>query len=341
MVREVVRENLEQLCGPAVRTRRKRRSPWTMALVMVLLAVAASAFALSPRWLEELPNGWTSRTAALGSPEPAAVDPYVIELPAIRPTGEPDLTAELTAELSAAEPIDLEVLPLAVRRVVIDPGHGGRSTGTQTPSGLLEKDLTLDIGKRVRRLLEAKGFEVVMTRQGDDEVDLKERAGIANEAQADIFVSIHVNWIDERGTRGVETYYLGASQDPYVNRLAAAENIDSGYSLADMRHLLDRIYTGARLGKSQQLAERVQDSLLASLRTVNPGLEDRGVKRAPFVVLVETEMPAILAEVSCLSSRREADLLTKALYRQFIAEALAHGVETYADPVGLSGEKGS
>jgi N-acetylmuramoyl-L-alanine amidase len=179
---------------------------------------------------------------------------------------------------------------------------------------------------------------------------LEDRGLAANRAGADIFVSIHLNWIENRKARGIETYYLGPTDDPFLTRLAADENRDSGYSLADMRRLLDRIYADVRQKKSRKLAEVVQASLFGSLGKVNPGVENRGVKAAPFIVLLTTEMPAILAEVSCLSNEDEAGLLTKPQYRQYIAEALAAGVRSYAGsvegtegapaPAGDAGKKG-
>ena len=235
------------------------------------------------------------------------------------------------APTTVPTPVDAAVFPLAVRKIALDPGHGGDSLGTRAPLGLVEKELTLDIAQRLRKLLEADSFEVVMTREQDRSVSLEERGLAANRDGADIFVSIHLNWIENREARGVETYYLGATDDPYLTRLAAAENRESGYSMADMRGLLDRIYADVRQDKSRTLAEVVQASLFRSLGKVNPGIENRGVKAAPFIVLLSTEMPAILAEVSCLSNEDEAALLTKPLYRQYIAEALAAGIRSYAD----------
>jgi N-acetylmuramoyl-L-alanine amidase len=178
-----------------------------------------------------------------------------------------------------------------------------------------------------------------MTRQEDRSLSLEDRGLAANRAGADIFVSVHLNWIEDRKTRGIETYYLGPTDDPFLTRLAADENRDSGYSLADMRRLLDRIYAGVRQEKSKKLAEVVQSSLFGSLAKMSPGLQNRGVKAAPFIVLLTTEMPAILAEVSCLSNEDEAELLTKPQYRQYIAEALAAGVRSYADTVEDTGGK--
>jgi N-acetylmuramoyl-L-alanine amidase len=157
---------------------------------------------------------------------------------------------------------------------------------------------------------------------------------------ADIFVSVHLNWIENRGARGVETYFLGPTNDPFLTRLAAAENRDSGYSLADMRQLLERIYAGVRQDKSRKLAEVVQAELFRSLGKENPRLEDRGVKSAPFIVLMATQMPAILAEVSCLSNDEEARRLAKPLYRQYIAAALASGLRAYAGLARGVAEKG-
>ncbi|HVF59012.1 MAG TPA: N-acetylmuramoyl-L-alanine amidase, partial [Thermoanaerobaculia bacterium] len=249
--------------------------------------------------------------------------------------------ARAAALLPAPRPIDPAVFPLAVRRVAIDPGHGGASLGTRAAQGPLEKELTLDIARRLARRLAADAFEPVLTRRGDREVPLKERARLANEAGADLFLSIHLNWIEDRAARGVETYYAGASDDPIVNRLAAAENHDSGYSLADLKPLLERIYTDVRQEESRRLAEVLQGSLVRSLTPANPALQDRGVKAAPFIVLITTEMPSVLAEVSCLSNEEEARLLASPDYRQAIAEALAAGVRSYAAGIAAAAQKGT
>ncbi len=241
--------------------------------------------------------------------------------------------------LPVPRPIDPAAFPLAVRRIVLDSGHGGEDVGTHTRTGLNEKSLTLDIAFRLRQLLQ-HDFQVLMTREEDRAVALEDRADVANRAGADLFVSIHLNWIANPAARGVETYYLGATDDPVLTELAAAENRGSRYSLADMRMILDRLYTDVRQDSSRQLAEAVQTSLFRSLAEVNPALADRGVKAAPFLVLVATEMPAILAEVSCLSNDDEVRLLSQESYRQSIAEALARGIRSYAGSVAHSGVKG-
>jgi N-acetylmuramoyl-L-alanine amidase len=230
----------------------------------------------------------------------------------------------------APTPIDLAVLPLGVRKIVVDPGHGGKDTGTSTPGGLAEKEVTLDIGLRLRSLLEQAAFEVVLTRDKDEAVPLRQRTALANAQGADLFVSIHLNWIDGGQMRGMETYYLGPTEDPVLLQLAARENRDSGYSLADFRKLLDHIYLSMRRDESRRLAESVQRTLVTTLRRKHPALVNRGVKTAPFAVLVSTEMPAILAEVACLSHPAEAHLLATPQYRQDIAQALLQGIRAYA-----------
>lgn len=313
VLREAVADNVELIRGGGPWRRRGARRLRATSRLLLLASVPLGL--LAPSYLSA-----PGRAADPGEVEEAAV--AVDERPADALDG---------ATFPAPRPIDAKVFPLAVERVVLDPGHGGLSGGTRTPTGLLEKELTLDIAQRLRRLLESSSFSVAMTREEDVDVSLVERTRKANAEGADLFVSLHVNWIENRGVHGVETYYLGATDDPFISQLAAAENRGSGYSLIDLRTLLEEIYVGVRQDQSRRLAESVQASLLASLRSISPHVEDRGVKTAPFIVLMKTEMPAILAEVSCLSNEREAELLTKPLYRQFLAEAVFKGIRAYSE----------
>jgi N-acetylmuramoyl-L-alanine amidase len=226
------------------------------------------------------------------------------------------------------------VFDLRIKRIIVDPGHGGEDPGARSRTGLAEKDVTLDIALRLRGLLDAAGFEVVMTRERDAFVSLRDRVRLANRAEGDLFLSIHVNSIPQPLRRGVETYYLGPTDDPHVERLAGAENSASGYALADFRTLLERVYVDVRSDESRRLADAVQRKLFLALRRTNPRLEDRGVKQAPFVVLIDTAMPSVLAEVSCVSHQDEAELLRLTTYRDQIARALAAGVLEYAAPHG-------
>jgi N-acetylmuramoyl-L-alanine amidase len=228
------------------------------------------------------------------------------------------------------ERVTATAFQLTVRRVVVDAGHGGTDPGA-TSRELLEKEITLDIGRRLQVLLELDGFEVVSTRDADRTIALKERARVANESRSDIFLSIHVNaLVKHTEVRGIETYYLGATNDPKLTQLAAAENTVSGYSIADMRALLDGVYADARRDESLALAQAVQKNLFSTLRKSDGGLENWGVKRAPFLVLVATDMPAVLAEVGCISNEKEAAMLRRPEYRQKIADALFLGIRGYA-----------
>ena len=301
-----------------------RRAPVPWALLVVGAAGIAAALAL----------GAALRGGVFGPAE--ARKPFA-RLPAA-PSGSkgPDPGAFFVAGPPVRVPS--RVFPLAVRRIVLDPGHGGGDEGTHTSTGLVEKDLTLDIARRLAVRLRASGIQALLTRDRDERVSLADRASFANHSGADLFVSIHVNWFhDGRADRGIETFYLGPSDDPFVTRLASEENRESGYSLADVRRLLDSIYADLRQQESRQLATDVQTRLLGSVREVEPAVRDRGVKSAPFLVLVATDMPAILAEVACLSNDEEARLLGSPDYRDRIAGALFDGIAAYSRDVQKSG----
>jgi N-acetylmuramoyl-L-alanine amidase len=274
-------------------------------------------------------------TYLVQQPNAAPVLPAVV-----RATMAPIAPETTTAPL---ERVTAAAFPLAVRRVVLDAGHGGSDPGAVSGS-VIEKEVTLDIGRRLRALLESEGFEVILTRGDDKTIALRDRAYAANASKSDIFVSIHVNTIlKHTASRGVETYYLGPTNDQRLTELAAAENRVSGYSIADMRKLLDSVYADARRDESQELASAVQTQLFTSLRASDPGLENWGVKRAPFIVLVATDMPAILAEVGCLSNDKEAAMLGRPEHRQKIAAALFNGIRAYAsaNDAPLKTEKGT
>lgn len=331
LLRQVVDDNVGLIAGRRPQPRR-RRGPWVRALRTSLLMVAPAALLASTLVLSGAVG-----PEPVGAVAPAAVAPPAV--PEVEPEAGPS-AAERAGRVAVAadrplllgqRPIDAAVFPLEIRRIVLDPGHGGGNLGTKTPGGLEEKFLTLDIARRVGEVLAARGFDVVMTRTGDESVTLQQRAALANAQEADIFVSVHVNWLVESRASGIETYFLGPADDPYLTELAARENRDSGHSLAEMRELLDGIYAGVRNDKSRELAAAIHRSLVGTLRRVNPSVRDRGVKSAPFLVLVDTSMPAVLAEVAALSNRAEAAMLEKPLYRAYIADALAAGIIDYAE----------
>jgi N-acetylmuramoyl-L-alanine amidase len=285
------------------------------ARVIVLPAGIIVASMLLAHW------STAAQPVVLRPPNVAALSPLIVEA---APPSLPDMSL-------LARPLPTSALALGVRRVVLDAGHGGTHHGTASASGLLEKDVTLDLAERARRLLVGRGFDVVLTRTADTTLSLKERATTASQQRGDIFVSIHVNSLEPATVRGVETFYLGPSEHPDHDAIAAAENQHSGYSLADLRTLLDGIYVDARRDESKRLAQSVQHAIMQRLGKSDAQMDDRGVKTAPFVVLVATEMPAILAEVSCLSNPDEAERLGTATHRQAIAEALVSGIQSFSD----------
>ena len=214
-------------------------------------------------------------------------------------------------------------------RIVVDAGHGGRDRGTVGRDGLLEKDLVLEIGQRLGKLLEGRlGMDVIYTRQDDSYIPLDERASIANQAQADLFVSVHANYSDLPSARGVETYYTNFFMVP------ASKDVDMRPGTGGARNAATTSLSPAdlqeRVEQSRRLAESVQRSLYGTLSAQNPGLRDRGIKEASFVVLTESAMPGILAEVSFVSSPTDGQKLRSDGYREQVAEALYKGIARYA-----------
>ena len=249
-------------------------------------------------------------------------------------------TPESEAPLDSPKPLDKSAVPLTIKRIVIDPGHGGES-GAISDSGVMEKEITLDVALRLRRLMGKEPYEVLLTRQSDQLVPLDKRVEFANGNKGDLFISIHVNSMEPKSIRALETYYVGPTDDPATLKLASIENKDSGYSLSDYKQILEKIYVDARHEESRTLAKTIQAQLHHSLKTANPHLENRGIKSAPFVVLIGTQMPAILVEISVLSNDEEVKLLTKEQYRENIALALLQGIKNYARNFNVPERKGN
>jgi N-acetylmuramoyl-L-alanine amidase len=232
----------------------------------------------------------------------------------------------------------IRALGLKIGKIVIDPGHGGHDTGTIGPNGLLEKDLVLDVGKRLSKLLESRmGAEVVFTRNDDTFIPLETRTSIANQEQADLFVSIHANSSHDPDARGVETYYLNFTSSPEALEVAARENAASDKSIHELQDLVKKIALKEKIEESREFASDVQQSLHSGLAVKNAGIRDRGVKKAPFVVLIGANMPSILAEISFISNPGDEKRLKGPEYRQRIALSLYSGISRYVN--GLGGVK--
>ena len=313
LLRGVVQDNINVLQNVRVRPvkhRRTRHWPWILGGLVAASAISTVII------LSALHTGTPAVSASVVQKE--ALNSIVEQNP------------ESDIPLSHPRPIDRSAIPLSIKTVVIDAGHGGEP-GTTAESGLAEKEITLDIALRLRRLLKDAPFRVLLTRETDRWMSLEKRVNFANENKADLFLSIHANWMEPHTIRALETYYVGPTEDAAALKLVTRENKDSGYSLADYKQILEKIYVDARRDESRALARIVQGQLFTRLQAKNPDLENRGIKTAPFVVLIGTQMPAILVEVACLSNEQEAELLTNEDYRENIAVALARGIRGYAN----------
>lgn len=248
-------------------------------------------------------------------------DPLPVKLEA-----SPAAPAEPAKTNSTGDRSLIRALGLKVGRIVIDPGHGGTDFGTTGPSGLKEKDLVLDLAKRLGALIEERlGSEVIYTRTDDSYVPLEDRPRMANERKADLFISIHANSSPAREAVGVETFYLNFAASGNAMEVAARENMTARKNVGELHELVEKIALNTKVKESQEFAAKVQTALVQTERG-----RDRGVKRAPFVVLIGAAMPSILTEVGFLSNAREESQLKKSEYRQRVAEALYSGVAGYA-----------
>ncbi|MFB3924316.1 MAG: N-acetylmuramoyl-L-alanine amidase [Terriglobia bacterium] len=226
-------------------------------------------------------------------------------------------------------------LGLKIGRIVIDPGHGGHDTGTIGPTGLCEKDVVLDVALRLKKLLESNtGAEVVLTRSDDTFIPLEERTAIANEKGADLFISVHANASRDKRARGIETYYLNFTSDPEALEVAGRENATTQESVHELQDLIKKIALTEKIEESQDFALQIQREVFTRLRKATGQQKNRGIKKAPFVVLIGAKMPSVLAEISFLTNPQDERLLKKTDHRARIAEALYRGIEQYVNNLG-------
>ncbi len=245
-----------------------------------------------------------------------------------RKTTPPGGTAKASTDAAASL---TRALGLKVNRIVIDAGHGGHDEGTSGPNGTLEKDVVLDVATRLAKLAQTRmGVEVVMTRSDDTFIPLTERTAIANQKRADLFLSIHANSSPAPAVGGIETFFLNLSSSPSALDVAARENAGAEKSVGELRDLIKEITLNDKIAESQTFAQTVQTSLYSQAVRGNPAAHNRGVKRAPFVVLIGAQMPSILAEIGFLTNSKDEANLSKPEYRQKIAEALYRGLNQYS-----------
>jgi len=226
-------------------------------------------------------------------------------------------------------------LGLGVKRIVIDPGHGGKDPGCLGRKGTREKDIVLDVSLKLKRLLEDKtGLEVVLTRETDIFVPVENRPVIANQKQADLFISIHANSNPRQKQSGVMTFYLNLPSDPSVMEIVARENATSTKNISEMGDIIRRIIREDKIKESTDLAQRVQTQLVQFLNKNYRSVKDLGVKSGPFWVLIGGNMPSVLVEISHLSNNQEESRLKTEAYRQNIAQGIYAGILDYLDSLG-------
>jgi N-acetylmuramoyl-L-alanine amidase len=275
-------------------------------------------------------------SAANSAPDSAAVSPATTAMPqpiakakrqslaSMRPPSIPEPMRDGQASLT-------RVLGLKVGRIVIDAGHGGHDTGTIGPTGLLEKDLCLDVALRLGALISQRlpGAEVIYTRDDDTFIPLEQRTAIATQAKADLFISIHANSSPDPSARGIETYYLNFSNSPTALAVAARENATFDGGVHDLQDMLHKIAQNEKIDESRDLAEDIQGSLSKRMERVNAAEKDRGVRTAPFVVLIGANIPSVLAEIAFISNPSDEQMLKKPDARQRVAEGLYTGIASY------------
>jgi N-acetylmuramoyl-L-alanine amidase len=274
-----------------------------------------------------------SPPATAAAPPKKEVPTTEIKAPAPKPADEPKLVVTPAKPTNRGNQSLVRSLGLKVSRVVIDAGHGGHDTGSIGPTGLAEKDLVLDVAKRLKFLIESElGSEVVMTREDDTFIPLEARTAIANQQEADLFISIHANSSKTRTVRGVETYFLGLTTARDALETAARENAASERSIHDLQDVVKKIMTQDKVDESRELARHIQNAMSRPQDGAN-----RGVRQAHFVVLIGANMPSVLAEINFITNPQEERLLKTPKGRQQIADSLLTGVKSYSNT--LSGLK--
>lgn len=276
--------------------------------------------------------------AAAPAPEPAPVKSERATGPAAKAEAAPvdNLPQPKPARVPGTGARSLtRALGLKIGRVVLDPGHGGHDHGTTGPTGLTEKELVLDVALRLGALIEQRmGSEVIYTRDTDRFIPLEGRTELANQHRADLFLSIHANSSPLKNISGAEVYYLNFSTSREALDVAARENASHEKSIFELKELIQKIALKDKVEESREFAAKVQGALSSTWSKMNPAARNRGVKKAPFVVLIGAQMPSVLAEIGFISNSRDEALLKKPDQRQRIAEALLKGIQQYADGLG-------
>lgn len=249
------------------------------------------------------------------------------QLPSAEGSAPPSPSTLLTA---TPLPSLTKQLALGVKRIVIDPGHGGKDCGAISCHRLAEKEITLAVAGALKTELEARlGCKAILTRTRDQFLSLDERTRIANLAKADLFISIHANAHLDRSLAGIETFSLNFARDQESARVAALENAPSRKSMSDLKALLERLLLTTKINESAALARQVQRNMVAKLRVKGDKVRDLGVKQAPFHVLLGAEMPSVLIETGFITNQDEENRLKTRQFQQNLVKGITAGVESY------------
>ena len=314
-----------ELSHPAVsKGRVGRGAKGALALGLALALTGFLSFYSRGRGSRQLQDAPTPVAADVVTPVPG---PQGSTVPAAISTA----TSRATARPALVQSFLTRTLGLKIGSIVIDPGHGGHDAGAVGPTGLMEKDLCLDVALRLGQIIKLRlpGTEVIFTRTDDTFIPLEKRTNIANEKKADLFLSIHANSSPFDAARGVETYYLNLKSSPEGLGVAARENATAQETVSDLGELVTKIARIEKIKESREFAEDIQNSLSRRVRPSARSARNGGVHRAPFVVLSGANMPSVLTEISFLSNSSDEQLLMKAEYRERLAEGLYQGVASY------------
>ena len=268
----------------------------------------------------------------------AASSPEVREAPVtVLKTAKPAVSSARSSRSSVA---DRKSGKFKRHRIVVDAGHGGKDPGALAPGGLYEKDVVLDIARRLKRKLEAMGgYEVILTRNSDKFLELEERARIANKRDADIFVSVHANASRNKRARGLETYYLNMNSDEDTIKIAARENavpieqMKAALDTTNKDYILASLKTQNKQYESADLAKKVRENMYAAVRSRYHGVTTKKSSMGPFYVLYGARMPAVLVEVSYMTNSTEASRLGTSTYRDYLAGGIAEGIRDYINDI--------
>ena len=242
----------------------------------------------------------------------------------IRKSTKPDQALSLARQLG-----------LTVRRVVIDPGHGGKDPGCYYTGRLKEKNIVLGLAKILARKLSKLGYEVYLTRSSDRFLSLERRTAIANMKKADLFISLHVNAHRSRKVRGLETYFLNMATDERAMLVAARENAVSQKNISDLQAILNDLMLNTKIHESSRLAHAIQRGMVSKLKRRYKYVRSLGVKQAPFYVLIGAQMPAVLIETGFITNPTERKRLTSPRYQALLAEGICAGIKKYVESINM------